>query len=170
MSQITQPRIAPLFIGSEAAALAGVATGVLAANAVYLYAFEVQATITVTGARWRIGTAATGTTDIGIYTFAGNFLIDTGAVSNATATNMSANFTANLVLSPGQYFAALCPSNSTDNYLAVQGTSSVAELTRFRLATNSGTSGVLPSTTGGYSGTLATKAPAFFISILNGLS
>src|SRR5947209_8243171 len=111
------PQPAPLIVSDgETIGLMG-SSQTLTANAVYLWAFEIFALTTFTGAKLRIVATATGTTDIGIYTFTGSLLIDTGAIANVANTNMSNNFTANLSIDKGQYFMALCPSNATDTYL-----------------------------------------------------
>jgi hypothetical protein len=170
MSQITRPHVAPWIISDEVAALAGVLTTLLAANVVYMYAFETLAPITITGAKWRMGATTTGTTDIGVYDSNGNLLGHTGATTNTASTNMSASLNGgNITLAPGQYFMALCPSNSTDTYLAIGSVAAATTPTRHRQATNTGTAGVLPGTTGGYADT-PSKTPAMSLTISGGLT
>lgn len=169
MSQISRPHVVSWIISDEASALVGALTTVLAANAVYLYAFEVYAPTTITGAKWRMGATTTGTTDIGVYDVNGNLLGHTGATTNTASTNMSANFISSITLAPGLYFMAMCPSNSTDTYLAVTSAATQTTPTRHRQATNTGTAGVLPNTTGGYSDT-PSKAPAMSLTVSGGLT
>ncbi len=162
--------IAPWTVSNDAASLTGAATTVLTANVVYLYAFEVMASITVTGCKWHMGTTATGTTDVGVYDANGNLLGHTGAVANVASTNMSNALSGgNLTLAPGQYFLALCPSNSTDTYQAVSATSPKTPTSRNRQGVTGGTAGVLPTTTGGYTDTPA-QVPAMALALLNGLT
>ena len=117
-----------------------------------------------------MGATTTGTTDMGVYDANGNLLAHTGATTNTASTNMSQAFSGgNLALGPGQYFMALCPSNSTDTYLAVTSTSRQAPVTRNRLGVTAGTSGVLPSTSGGYSDG-PSRTPGMSLTILNGLT
>jgi hypothetical protein len=159
--------VSPLIIADEAIAIAGLATTVYNTNAVYLYAFELYTTTIFTGGKWRCGATTTGTSDIGIYTFAGVLLADTGAVTNVASTNMSANFAPGQVsLPPGQYFAAFSVSNSTDTIVGVT-LGNPAIMTRCRQATNTATP-PLPANTGGYSNVPA-KFPAFSLTVLNGL-
>ena len=166
------PTIGPLIVADEASSLAANAAATYTANGVYLYAFELQAATTFSGGKWRCGATTTGTTDVGIYSFAGNLQgTDTGAVTNVASTNISANFTGgNITLPPGQYFAALCVSNGTDTIAGKQGGISTTEVaSRQRFATNSATSGVLPSTTGGYSDA-PVNFPSFALTVVNGLT
>ena len=123
---------------------------VLTANRVYMWGFELYASCTITAMRWYMAATVTGTTDIGIYDSAGNLLGHTGATANVAALDNSANLIAALALSPGRYYMALCCSNATDTYESAglqDGTTPA--VTRLVRAVNSGTGGVLPSTTGG---------------------
>lgn len=161
--------IAPLIIADEAVAATASASTVYGANIVYLYAFELQATATISGAKWRVGATATGTTDIGIYDSGGNLLTHTGAVANVASTTQSANFSGgNYTLSPGQYFMALVVSNATDTISGL-AVGNPAVMSRMRQATNSGAAGVLPLATGGYSDAPA-KFPAFALTVAGGLT
>lgn len=162
-------QVAPWIISNDPASLAGSATVTLVANQVYLYAFEITANITITSAKWHIGTIATGTTDLGVYDVNGNLLAHTGPVGNVAATNMHAAFTSgNFLLGPGQYFLALCPSSASDNYLGITAVGAQAPLSRNRLATNTGVTGQLPTTMGSYTDN-PSKIPALALTLLNGL-
>lgn len=170
MSQITRPNPAVWIISNDAVSLNAVLTVTLGANIVYLYAFEIFAPTTFTGAKWRMGATTTGTTDVGIYDVNGNLQTHTGAITNTASTNMSQAFSGgNITLAPGLYFMALCPSNATDTYLGVASTTSKTTTSRDRQATNSGTAGVLPATTGGYSDT-PSAVPAMSLTISGGLT
>jgi hypothetical protein len=141
--------IIPTYLGSDTAEVgAGGTTGGMTANAVYLLAVTVTAACIVSGMRVHIGSTATGTTDMGIYDFNGNLLVHTGAVANTVATTMTNNFSAIYVLGPGNYYLACCPSNATDTYSKVPTIAVPGSISNFRLATNAGSSGVLPSTLG----------------------
>jgi len=142
----------PWIITSEAAVLSSTSS-TLATNTVYLFAFELFANISISGVRIRVGSTATGTTDLGIYDVNGNKLVSTGAVSNSSNTTMTNNFSSNYALAPGKYFLAMCVSNNTDTLQRLSGVANMAPATRFRLANNNGSSGVLPSTTGGTTST-----------------
>src|SRR5215469_8117064 len=156
-----RPAPPPLIIADEVISITGVATSTLTANAVYLYAFELNTPTTFSGAKWRMGATTTGTTDIGIYDFAtGTKQASLGATTNTASTNMSANFSGgNITLPAGQYFMAMTLSNSTDTAVTT-GVSNPGIQSRIRQATNNATSGVLPSTLGGYSDT-PTRCPSF---------
>lgn len=170
-NQMIQPSPPPeLIIADEAVSVSGVATASLSANVVYLYAFVLRAPTIFSGAKWRMGATTTGTTDIGIYSFAGSLLIHTGAVTNVASTNMSANFSGNatIYLPPGQYFMALCPSNGTDTYNSI-GISNPAIQSNMRQGTTAGTAGVLPNSTGGYSDTPA-RFPGVALTVVGGLT
>lgn len=47
------------------------ASGTLTTNQVYLWCFETQAPIVLTGMRYKMGATATGTVDLGIYDVSG---------------------------------------------------------------------------------------------------
>lgn len=159
---------APWIISSDAVAVSA-ATGTLAANVVYLYAFELAVQVTVTNMKVRITATATGTTDMGIYDVNGNLLTHTGAVTNTANTTMTNALSGgNFTLGPGQYFLALCPSNSTDTYQRVSPGNSYSPVSRMRQATNAGSAGVLPATTGGNA--TSTTAPAFAALLVGGLT
>lgn len=144
-NQILQPAPpGPAIVDADIAV--GTAAAALTANQVYLYAFEINGPCTADAGRWKMGATVTGTTDMGVYNAAGALLAHTGAVVNVANTNMSANFLSSVTLAPGRYFLALCPSNGTDTYnrASAVGTG----ISRTCQATNAGTAGVLPSTTG----------------------
>ncbi len=154
---------------AEALAIGGSASNTLGANSVYLYAFELAVAVTFSGAKWRIGTTGGGTADVGIYDINGNLLTHTGGTTNTGSTNMSANFSGgNYTLQPGQYFMAYCTSSATDNVYGVS-LGNPAAITRCRLANNSATAGVLPSTTGGYTDAPG-HFPAFSLTVVGGLT
>ncbi len=123
-------------------------SGVLAANNVYLYAFELTANVIITGMRWRMAVTVTGTTDMGIYDASGNLLAHTGVQTNVASTVMTANFASPLVLSPGRYYMALCPSNASDTYFRNAALGAGNAITRSYQGATAGTAGVLPNTTG----------------------
>lgn len=163
-------QIAPQIIGTEelaGSAAAGVMTS--GANVVVLYEFELTAQVTISGMRLHMGSTATGTTDMGIYNSDGSVkLASTGAVVNSASVTMSNNFSGgNLTLGPGVYLLAFCPSNNTDTYQRV-GINPVTLMTRVRQATNAGSAGVLPSTTGALIA-VANVAPVFSAIIVGGL-
>lgn len=126
---------------------------VLVANTVYLYAFELLAPVSVASLRYRAGSTATGTVDLGIYDANGNLLGHTGA-TNTIASGLQSIALTSLSLSPGRYLMALCPSNSTDTYVGQSGLKLGGG--RYFAATNTGTAGVLPAATG----TIVTSAIA----------
>lgn len=161
----------PLIVaGNEAIAVSGsAASAVLATNVVYLSAFELLVATTFSGGKWRVGTTATGTADLGIYSFAGSLLANLGGVANVASSPMSQAFSGgNITLPPGQYFAAFCVSNNTDNIWSL-GVGNGAVYSRSRQAINSATAGVLPSATGGYSDT-PVRFPAFALTVVGGLT
>ena len=139
----------------------GNSNAVLSANTVYLWAFEIYTWTVFTGMHWKVAATATGTTDAGIYDSNGNLLAHTGAITNVASTQNGAAFANSLSLAPGKYYMALCPSNSTDTYNRINniqiGASDNA-IARTYTATNAGTAGVLPNTTGGTSA--ASNMPA----------
>jgi hypothetical protein len=172
MSQITTPITLPLSLNNEGLEASSVITSALVANTVYLYAFVVSVPIALSGAKWETGLAVLGSggTDVGIYSFAGTLLVHFAAVvQNVASSIMSGNFATNpYTLAPGQYFMAYCVSDATDLIrLAVPTAGTVAE-SGARKATNNGTAGVLPPTTGGY-GAPPGKFPAFSLTVVGGL-
>lgn len=144
-------QVQPSIINNEVAAYVGT-SGLLVANTVYLFAFELQTQVTIIKARWRMAATTTGTTNMGIYTQNGaaSALVsgsDTGAQTNAASADNNFTYATPILLSPGQYFMALAPSNSTDTYLT-RGAAGTQGTSRARLATNALSAGVLPATTG----------------------
>jgi len=137
-------------LGSDALETgAGGATGVAAANQVYLVAVTVRGTTTISAMRTHVGSTATGHTDMGIYDVNGNLLTHTGAVLNvASAANTNALSGGNYTLSPGNYYIAMCCDNSTDTYSRMNTLGVPGALGNIRFATNTATAGVLPATLG----------------------
>ncbi len=166
-------QVPPWIISNDAASVNSVLTVTFTANNVFLYAFEVSAPCTITGAKWRmgatVGTGGTQTTDIGIYDANGNLLGHTGATTNVASTNMSQAFLSSVLLTPGLYFMAFVSQNGSDTYLGISGTTSKSTTSRNRLATNLASAGVLPATTGGYSDTPG-NVPAISLTISGGLT
>ncbi|SRR6266702_3361618 len=154
MSFISTPGVSPLIIAAEAASDISSLTVTVTANIVYLYAFEVQAPLSVASVRWGMGATATGTTNMGIYTAAGNLVpgSDTTAKTNvASSTNINTYGTA-VYLAPGQYYLALACSNATDTYNG-KSLANAYSTSRHRRAANTVSVGALPSTTGAISTT-----------------
>lgn len=165
------PQVTPQFIGTEATGLAGALTILLTANTVYLYLFEVPPTgITIIGVKWRMGATATGTSNIGIYTYAGALVAgsDTGAQTNNANNSMSFTYGSAITLSSGSYFLALAPSNSTDTYEGITAPTGGSILSRYRAATNALSGGALPATTGTIL-TAGTKIPGCALAISGGI-
>lgn len=160
----------PLLITSTDAITAGGAAQTMVANNVYLYAFELAVSTTFTGAKWRCSATAVGSTDIGIYTFAGTLLGSLGGVNNTSSTSMSASFGTAINCGPGQYFMALTNSGA-EHLFGITGFANTAVLSRCRIATNtsSGTPVVLPSSTGGYTDAPGVF-PAFALTVSGGLT
>src|SRR6266705_6361554 len=134
-------------------AIAGNGNAVLVANTVYLWAFKLNSPTTILGMRWRMAATATGKTDAGIYDSSGNLLANIGATVNTANLDQSVNFATALNLSPGKYYMALTPGNSTDTYGRAGGlVAGTITITRAMTATNNSTgttTPVLPGTTGG---------------------
>jgi hypothetical protein len=173
MPLFTNP-VQPWIVSNDAVSINSVLTVTLSNTVVYLYAFELGAPTTFSGAKWRMGATGAGYTDIGIYDVNGNLQAHTTATLNTASTNMSQAFSGgNITLAPGQYFMALCASSASDTYLGISGTTSKSTTSRNRQATNaptgSGNTISLPSTTGGYSDSPA-NVPAFALTISGGLT
>src|SRR5258708_2705457 len=113
-------QVQPQIIDNEVASYT-LNTSALSANTVYLWAFELLTNVTITGMRFRNGTTATGATNLGIYTAAGNLIAgsDTGAQTDAVSTTKTATYGSPVVLGPGQYFLALACNNATDTFNAL---------------------------------------------------
>ena len=142
-----QPWVIDMGMGADGSA----ASGTLTANTVYMFPFELLANVTITGMRWRMFVTVTGTTDIGIYDSGGNLLAHTGTQVNAASQVQSANFASVLALSPGRYYMALCPSNSTDTYGRVGSMGPNFSIARNYTGATAGSSGVLPASAGALS-------------------
>ncbi len=170
MSYITAAPIQEGIICDEAISLLTSLTVLLTANNIYLYFFKIDVPTTFSGGKFHTGTTATGTVDLGIYSFAGTLLTNTGAIANVASSNMSPNFSGgNYTLAPGQYFMAMCPSNSTDTIGGRAGLTNSNGADRWRLANNSGTAGVLNPAHGGYTDN-PNNFPAFALTIVGGLT
>src|SRR5690348_18394183 len=115
MSFITTVRIQPWIIEGYSFSPQN-SSGTLTANAVYTFAFEVQAPVTITAMRWRMGATATGNTDTGIYDANGNLLAHTGSTANVASVDNTANLLSSITLAPGRYYMAITPGNATDTY------------------------------------------------------
>lgn len=141
------------WIVEGASAIAGNGNAILVANTVYLWAFELYSSTVVLGMRWRMAATATGKTDAGIYDSSGNLLASIGATANAANLDQNVNFANALNLSPGKYYMALTPGNSTDTYGRVGGlVAGTITITRAMTATNASTgttTPALPTSTGG---------------------
>ncbi len=130
---------------TQAEIIQGASSSTLGANTVYCYVFELLATTTFSGTKVKMGATVTGTVDVGIYDSGGNLLIHSGATAPTANTVSSITFTST-TLNPGRYIMAMTPSNSTDTYFRTG--SIAAGMERAYTATTTGTSGVLPNTTG----------------------
>ena len=141
--------IAPVIISNEPANIGGNVTSTVTALAVLLYAFEIQASVSVTAARWHMGTTATGTANMAIYTAAGALVSgsDTGAVTNVASSDVTFTYTTPIPLAAGQYFMAFSSLNNTDTYLGHAAANS-SPVYRGRKATNAQAAGAMPTTTG----------------------
>jgi hypothetical protein len=136
----------PQIIDNEVATQTG-SSQTAAANNVYLWAFELQSTTVIVGMRWRNAATAAGSTNMGIYTVAGNLVAgsDTGAVADVLNAVVSFTYATPVVLGPGQYFLAIA-CNAADTF---QGVSPLgANASRAKRATNNLAAGALPATTG----------------------
>ncbi len=148
-SSVDSGSVIPTYLGSDSAEVgAGGTTGAFTANTVYLLAINLYSPCIVSGMRTHVGSTATGSTDMGIYDTNGNLLVHTGAVTNSASTTQTNNFSSNYALSPGTYFLAFCASNSTDTFSKIGAMSVPGAISNYRVATNTGTAGVLPSTLG----------------------
>ncbi len=157
-------------LGSDALETgAGGTTGAAVANQVYLIAVVVRGTTTITNMRTHVGSTATGHTDMGIYDINGNLLAHTGAVANvASSANTNPLSGGNYLLTPGNYYIAMCCDNSTDTYSRQNSLVVPGALSNIRQATNAATAGVLPSALGAI---LAPNGPipVWCALVLNGL-
>jgi hypothetical protein len=154
-------------VGNFEIAANGVA-GVLAANNVYLWVFDILVSMTVVSVRCRASGVPTGTVDMGVYDANGNLLDSTGAIATVAGANTNPLLLGNLFLSPGTYQIGLCPSNAVDTYFRLSGAANLTTNPPCRLAIGTGSAGVLPSGTGGSN--LATICPAMCLIPLGGLS
>ncbi len=165
------PAPTPQFIGTDSIGLAGALTILLTANQVYLYLFEVPPTgMTILGTKWRMGATIGGTTNMGIYTYAGNLVAgsDTGAQTNTANSNMTFTYATAVFLPGGSYYIALAPSNATDTYEGITAPAGGPILSRSRAATNVLAAGALPATTGAIT-TSGTKVPGAALQVSGGI-
>lgn len=139
-------QVQPWIIGNEAIA-ATAASGVLTANQVMLWAFEITSQVTITALRFRTGPTITGVCDVGIYDANGNLLVNTGAAAPAASSVVSRALATPLIIGPGRYYLAFCASLATDTYFRAVNLG--ANFTRNYVAVTAGSAGVLPATTGG---------------------
>jgi len=162
------PSPVPQIIDNEAASYTG-NTSALTANTIYLWAFELSVPVIIVGMRWRNAATATGSTNMGIYTAAGNLVAgsDTGAVANAVNTTKTFTYGSPVVLQPGQYFLAISCNNGTDTFNAL--TPGFTDASRARRATNTLATGALPATTGAIV-VLTSFAPAMAALVSGGLA
>ena len=144
-STVDNGGVAPTLLGSDGPSAAAASMTIIT-NTVYLYAIEVLVPVSITVMRWRMFATATGHSNLGIYTFAGNLVAgsDTGAIANSASSINSTTLGTAVALSPGQYFLALACDNSTDTYAGV----SSGGTHKHRNATNALATGALPLTTG----------------------
>lgn len=142
------PTIALLALGTEDLGLLG-GQGVMVANTVYAWSFITQTAITINALRWRNGTTATGTSDVGVYDSGNNLLVHSGVQTNSSNTTTTFTLATPLLIGPGSYYLALCPSNSTDTYSGIATTpGDFVAGSSFRSQASGGSSGVLPNTLG----------------------
>jgi len=161
--------VTPAIIANDVTGLiAPNANKTFTANGVFLYAFEVYASTVILGGSWYSGATATGNTNMGIYTVAGNLVSgsDSGAIANAASQIVSFTYTTPVTLSPGAYLMACSSSNGTDTYLGI-GAPATDKNWRGRRTTNAMSAGALPLTTG----TILSNANGFACSLTvqNGL-
>jgi hypothetical protein len=165
--------VSPAIIATEASSLAGLATTTLAANTIYLYAFELLVTTTFSGAKWRTGSTQTGSADVGIYSSSGTLLANCGGVTGAASTSVSQAFSGgNITLGPGLYYAAFTSANGTDTYVGINAPVAGGLIeSRYRVAANtsSGTPVALNAATGTINNPSSTKMPAFSLTVVGGL-
>lgn len=149
-STVDANQVQEWMLGSDALEMgAGGTTGAVTANQVYLVAVEVRGMTTIANMRTHVGTTATGHTDMGIYDANGNLLVHTGAVTNVASTaNTNPLIGGNYTLAIGNYYIAFACDNSTDTYSRMGTLNVPGALSTVRFATNTATSGVLPSTLG----------------------
>lgn len=147
------PPIPPALISNEIAGLTG-NTGAISANTVYLYTFELQNGTLIVSVACRLSATATGTTNIGIYSYNGSLAAganlvagsDTGAKTNVANSTLLTTYASPIILGPGIYFLALSNNNGTDTYQTLSPNST--DLSRAKRATNVLAAGALPLTTG----------------------
>lgn len=158
----------PMIICSEAVDAAGGVACVLNASpgsVPYLYAFEVSGnSLTIHQVRFRIGATATGSTNMAIYTAAGNLVSgsDTGALSNSQNTTVTQAYATDITLFPGAYWIAIACTNTTDTYGGITGITARIAGTRHRIGTNVLAAGAMPATLG----TITTAANAPFVALI----
>ena len=162
--------VAPFILNNEAFGFAGGAgtTAAVAGSAILCSAI-VRAPITLTQMRMVFSGAVTGNVDMGIYDSSGagknpgNLLGHTGALA-ATTGLFTKNLTANLPLSPGQYWLAFIDTAADQYWSASQSTAGIVTA----MKTTSTALTVLPATIGAIAD--YNVSPALCGLILNGWS
>lgn len=145
-STVDSGQVAP-WTTTQPELIQGATSSTLAANIVYCYVFELYGTATYSGMKIKTGSTASGTVDCGIYDSGGNLLVHCSSPSSLTASAVNTiSFSANITLNPGRYIMALTPSSSSDTYFRTGSIN--AGMERAYTATNGGSAGVLPNTTG----------------------
>lgn len=170
MSFIYAPPPQPLIISDEALMSSSIITTTLAANTVYLYAFELAVPTAFSGGKWEMGATSTGVSDIGIYDVAtGSLQVHlASAFSNVLNSQNVASFAATFTCPPGQWWMAFATSLGTDNVRAAAPTASTVLESRARKATNGATIGVLPPTLGAILAPTG-KHPAVMLTVVGGI-
>lgn len=141
-------QVAPFYLMPDGALSAG-AGGAIVAGSAYAYGITLSASITVTQMRTVFSGAPTGNCDMGIYDATGanagpgNLLGHTGAIVTATGMFTQA-LTANLLLSPGQYWLAILNTIANSVWLRAAGAAGVTPAVK----TTSTALTVLPATFG----------------------
>lgn len=169
-SSVDSGGVSPAIIATDWSQAGSVVTTTYTANQVQCFSFDLQAPTVITGARWHMGATATGSTNVAIYTLSGGALVsgsDTGAITNVANSDVSATYTTPISLAPGQYLAALASSNGTDTYMA-RNSGSANKAWHNRVATNTMSASVMPSTLGTLNATLSN--PSFCLLTQGGLS
>lgn len=149
--------VPPAIVADDGSYLVAPTNSTLTANTVYLRAFVLSATTTITAASFRMGATIGGKTNMGIYTLSGTLVSgsDTGQITNVASADNTFTYGTPITLTPGSYFIALSPSNSTDTYVS-RAITAASKNSSYRQATNTLSGSALPSTTG----TLGTTAVA----------
>lgn len=147
----------------------GVNTAVLsAANQVRVYEFVLPFNTLVRKLAFNVTTLfAGGNCGVGIYSAAGNLLVNSGAVSTASTGNKTATLATPVLLTPGTYFLAWTGDNTTFTLLgftvgSLEGLMRANNANRNGIAANASSGGVLPATLGAITGGGFNPAAVFF--------